>query len=205
MPTSHKVTLWTIQNIEFYKKLVKEKMIYATLRPEIEPELRAGYIWLIAQMERKIGNKSSKTNYPIWAWYQWNGIKQAKPDLRYTSHLPKGTHGVRLTIQKEMRDILLSDFILWHFPYCYHNYIAANKLQDELFEQKLKKQNLENAGFEQLPSHLKKAIEKSWQLIFDIDYSFPNYIEDKKTKSIQATFWSLSLDEVVKIEEFIAR
>jgi len=65
MPTSHKVTLWTIQNIEFYKKIVKEQMIYATLRPEIEPEFRAGYIWLMAQMERKIGNKPSQTNYPI--------------------------------------------------------------------------------------------------------------------------------------------
>jgi len=55
---------------------------------------------------------------------------------------------------------MLSDFILWHFPYCYHTYIAANKLQDELFEQKLKKQNLENAGFEQLSSHLKKQSNK---------------------------------------------
>ena len=29
MTTSHKVTLWTIQHINFYRKLLKEKMIYA--------------------------------------------------------------------------------------------------------------------------------------------------------------------------------
>lgn len=205
MTTSHKVTLWTIQHINFYRKLLKEKMIYASFRPEIESEFIPGYNWLMTQMEIKIGQKPSHTHYPIWAWYQWNGIKQARPDLRYSSHLYKGTHGVRLTIQKDIRDILLSDFELWHSPFYYKDYIASNHLQEELFEQKLKKQNLENIRFEQLPPHLKKEIEESWQLIFDINKSAPNYLNDINTKSIQATFWSLNLDEVMKVEEFIAR
>lgn len=55
-------------------------------------------------------------------------IQQAKPDLRYSCHLNKGTPGVRLTLQKEIREVLLSDFILWHSPYCYHYYIAVDEL-----------------------------------------------------------------------------
>lgn len=205
MQTSNKITLWTIQHIDFYKKLVKEKTIYASLRPEIDPEFELGYSWLIAQMESKISKKPFESSYPLWAWYQWNGVKQAKPHLRYSSHLYRGTHGVRLTIQKNIKDILLSDFELWHSPYCYHDFLARNELQEKQFIQELKKLDLMNARFEDLPLHLRKQIEESWQLIFDINCIIPGYTQPKHSKSIQATFWSLELKEVIKVEEFIAK
>lgn len=202
---SQKITLWTIQHQDFYKTLIQEKIVYAALRPEIDSEYLIGYEWLRKQMDNKIGKRPFPTCYPIWAWYQWNGIQQAKPDLRYSCHLNKGTPGVRLTIQKEIREVLLSDFILWHSPYCYHYYIAVDELQDERFEQKLKDLNLTESNFEQFPHYLQREIEQSWQHIFDLDYNFPACTQPYDLKSIQATFWSLSLDEVIKVEKFIAR
>ncbi|UOH75436.1 DUF3841 domain-containing protein [Acinetobacter schindleri] len=95
---SQKITLWTIQHQDFYKTLIQEKIVYAALRPEIDSEYLTGYEWLRKQMDNKIGKRPFPTCYPIWAWYQWNGIQQAKPDLRYSCHLNKGTPGVRLTI-----------------------------------------------------------------------------------------------------------
>ena len=106
---------------------------------------------------------------------------------------------------KKIREVLLSDFILWHSPYCYQYYIAVDELQDERFEQKLKDLNLTESNFEQFPHYLQREIEQSWQHIFDLDYNFPACTQPYDLKSIQATFWSLSLDEVIKVEKFIAR
>ena len=44
------------------------------------------------------------------------------------------------------------------------------------------------------------------QTTFDPDFEeLYNYYNITEKKSIQATFWSLSLDEVIKVDEFIAR
>jgi hypothetical protein len=62
-------------------------------------------------MKKRIGLPPSKEiKYTIWAWYQWNGINKKKTDLRNSSHLPKGTRGVRIELEVNPKDVLSSDF-----------------------------------------------------------------------------------------------
>ena len=52
---------------------------------------------------------------------------------------------------------------------------------------------------------MKNKIQKSWQRIFDMNYAPKDISWYFEKKSIQATFWSLKLSEVIKVDKFTAR
>jgi hypothetical protein len=198
------MTLWTIQTIEQYENLLSKKVIYGDAR-FMEREFVSAYDWLVTQIEKRIGPGPFPGCYPIWAWYQWEGQKRRKPDLRFSSHLPKGTKGVRIQIEKDENEVLLSDFDLWHYPLSSLGYLGTSELDSQTFDEKLKEQNLYDARFDALPEIFQQKIEKSWELIFDMEFDDPYFTYKKEEKSIQATFWSLSVTEIVRAEKFIAR
>lgn len=121
-----KITLWTIQTSSFYEKLKRDSQIHITHSEYLDPEELDGYEWMRNAMKTHIGEPPVQHCMPIWAWYQWQSQTKKKPDLRYSGHLEAGTHAVRLEIIKDIDDVVLSDFILWHTPYCYKNYIPYN-------------------------------------------------------------------------------
>ena len=100
---------------------------------------------MMNQMEKRIGKSEIDNQYPIWAWYQHQDISKRRPDLRKSGHLPIGTAGVRIEFEKNYQQVLLSDFVLWHFPLSYKSIIAENKTEYHKFESKLHQLKLDNA------------------------------------------------------------
>ena len=198
-----KVKLWSIQKIEFLEFLQKEKIVYGS-KEFVDFDFLDGYHWLMNKMDEKIGNRPFSECYPIWGWYQWNNSKYKKPNLLAKTHGEKGTRCVRLEIEKNSDEILLSDFMLWHFPLCYKSYIGY-KYNSDNFEKELESKKLQNENFNSLPVNIREKIIKSWDLIMDMEFNEPYFTTKRENKSIQATFWSLNLDEIKKIEYFIAK
>lgn len=195
--------LWTIQPIDWYNKLLKESTIQGTEK-YIDSSFLQPYHWLMNKMDEKIGKRPFSECYPIWAWYQYNDKKRRKPDLRSRAFLPKGTKGVRIEICKNENEVLLSDFELWHHPLNYWK-IDDNEEETEEFDRLLEKNNIEFINREDYTPEIKQIIEKSWDKILDMNYAPEYSAQPFEKKSIQATFWTLSVSEIVKVEEFTAR
>ena len=56
-----------------------------------------------------------------------------------------------------------------------------------------------------LPINFQQKIIKSWDKVLDLDFEAPYWTYPKSNKSIQATFWTLKVEEIVKVVYFIAR
>lgn len=201
--------LWTIQPVEWYEKLLSDGIIYGEehLIDFIkDDDFKNAYHWMIKKMEEKIGNRPFKNAYPIWAWYQYSNINKRKPDLRNGGLLTKGTKGVRIEFKKNEKDVLLSDFTLWTHPINFWN-ITDNKNDDDDFDKLLEKENIK---FNELtrynaPKYIREKIEKSWDKVLDMEYCPEYSAHPFESKSIQATFWSLSKEEIINVDFFISK
>lgn len=197
--------LWTIQPISWFDKLQIEGVIYGNAPlANIDENWQPAYNWITKQMEQKIGQKPFENSTPIWAWYQYDNAQKKQPDLRNTGFLAKGTKGVRIEFDKPENDVLLSDFDLWHYPlnyWCIHD----TEKEDNDFDNLLKVEGVNFIDREKYTPILKTKVEKSWDKVFDLNYNQQYSAKKKEEKTIQATFWSLSLDEVVKVDFFTAR
>ena len=74
--------LWTIQPIMVYEQM-KETGVYRCRAEEsyFYTIMKEQYDWLVAQMKQRIGDAPMGVTLPVWAWYQWEGVRK-KPDLR---------------------------------------------------------------------------------------------------------------------------
>ncbi len=201
------LTLWTIQPLTWYENLLHDKIIVAD-KSKIDEEFffEYAYQWIAQQMINKIGNPSVNQDLlPIWAWYQYQGINKKRPDLRHSGHLKKGTKGVRIEFVKPSNQVLLSDFDLWH-SVLNNYYIPDNAQEEQEFDNLLEVNNVTYPyNPYQNPKEVQTFIEKSWLKVLDLNYHseyFPRVVEEQ---SIQATFWNLSLDEIVKVDKFVAK
>ncbi len=147
------------------------------------------YDWLCEQMKLRLPNTPENAKYPIWAWYQWEGIRK-RLDMR-TSHKavsPPGTPIVLLTLEVPDDEVLLSDFDMWHSTLGNH-YLALTEEEDIAIG--------DNATAEQK--------RKSWERIFNLDIDNDYCTYPINQKSIQATFWILKKEYVKKAEFFISK
>jgi len=159
-------------------------------------------------MEQRIGPRPRPSIYPLWAWLQWRGIAHRKPDLCSPGHLPDGTRGVRLACEVSDDQLLLSDFQLWHVPLNY-GYLALTEAEDKAFEAELVSHGIVDTPGEPLSDPIyHQRILDSWEPIFDLDtVHSKDWLggETREEKSIQATFWSLSLSQVREVTVFTSR
>jgi hypothetical protein len=160
---------------------------------------------MVDQMEIRLGPSPDSRCFPLWAWFQWEGENRCKPDLRAGGHLGKGESGFRIEFECFEGSALLSDFDLWHYALNYW-YLPETELDAERFEAELVAQGL--SFFTQKPIsnaeyHLK--IVESWNRIFDLNWYEPDLAEPFHRKSIQATVWELSINQVRNYQYFISR
>lgn len=195
--------LWSIQSSRAWEELQSEGILRGKEK-FVDLEFKSAYHWMMEHMKEKIGHPKTPNQYPIWAWFQSIDEMHKKPDLRRSGYLPIGSTGYRIEVIKKDEDVLLSDFELWHTPLAYKTYIANSEKESVQFEKKL----IDRYGtyeFEKLPKDAQQKIAKSWEKVFDMDYDVEYFAMPYKEKSIQATFWELSLDDVVKVDKFKAR
>lgn len=184
--------LYSIQTLEAYNSLIENGVLLGSDK-YIWPEFKSSYDWLVQQMKLKIGGKEYINQYPIWAWFQYHDSIKRKPDLRSTSHLEKGTLGVRIEFEKPDNQVLLSDFNDWHCVLNYWPHIEDDKHFDKL----LKDNNVKFGDVENYTPEIHKFIQDSWQNIFDLT--------NIENRSIQATMWNIKKEEIIKVDYFKAR
>ena len=185
------LTLWTIQHTDAYKAFMHNGVLRANEDFLFcEDDLRFAYDWMAQQLAKKIGPPPLNVNYPIWAWYQWEG-KKARRDLRFSGYAPRGTPMVQIEFEVDSDYVLLSDFDDWNLV-LNNSYIADSENEFESFyAMEYKDEN--------------ERIEGSWRKIFDIEKEIPGWTTPLDKKTIQATLWEVRLEQVKKVQWFIAK
>ena len=175
-----------------------------TVKNEIA-EWEYAYKWMRKQLKCRIKHQPQENHEPIWAWYQYESSFKKKPDLRRSSHLPRGSEGIRLEFVKESNQVLMSDFELWHAP-LNSSYLGQDEFEQELFESRMEEYNLQNHLISELPEKYQVEIEKSWHRVFDLNHTNSYWgTSNKHERSIQACLWEINANEIIKIDHFIAR
>jgi len=165
------------------------------------PHGRAAYEWLCGEMEARGLSRPDPEAYPVWAWQQFRGVRNPKPDLRTVRHWCASGREVLLTLEVPAAQVLLHDYDAWHYP-LNHWYLGPQKAS-ALFERRC-----EVAGF---PLHsgapcgdpgLRAELEKSWQTIFDLKAVRRLMLQSAADQVVQATFWELRAEHVLEAVEF---
>jgi hypothetical protein len=197
--------LWTIQTERAWSEFQKRGILKTSRKNIIEENWILPYQWMIDQMKIRLGSPPESWYFPLWAWYQWEGEKRRKPDLRAGGHLGKGENGIRIEFECCEDAALLSDFDLWHYVLNYW-YLPETEHEAETFEAELAAQGL--SFFKQKPipnDRYHRRIVESWNRLFDLNWYEPDLAEPFRRKSIQATMWELSLDQVRIYKHFTSR
>ena len=177
--------LYTIQPENLYEKLLKEKELInnGEFLSDFGKDFCCKYEWITKQMRLHGIDQPHDAKYPFWAWYKYSS-KKNKPDLRHAGHAIHGTKCVCLELAIPDKDVLLSNFDLWH---CVLNDMPVFGETDW---------DSSYANYKTLSSDEQiKVKEKSWEKIF-IDFS---------ASPIQATFWQLNVQNVRNVRFFTAR
>jgi len=187
--------VWLVRSSRALSELLENRVVRGHSK-YVDEDFLFAYKWMRAQMRKRVG-PGPKKGYPIWTWYQYSDAVHRKPDLRHTSHLPRGTQGVRIELEVPEEQLLLSDFDLWH--YTLNNwYLPCSEADGERFEQWLTDSKPPKAA-------RRKEKEKSWKRVFDLEFSAPDIADERSKKSIQACVWEVTLDQVINVDTFTAR
>jgi hypothetical protein len=179
--------VWTIQAIEVAEALSTGR-IWRAREARAQRHWRHAYRWMREQMYRHLGPPTFRGQFPVWAWQEWRGRGRARPDLRCSGHLPRGTGGVRIELEIDPARLLLSDFELWH--YVLNGWYLPRSASDERRHE----------------AHVGRGLlEASWQRIFDLDWSHPRFASKRADKSVQGVAWELRPGDVRRIDRFLAR
>lgn len=204
--------LWTIQHYSAYERMLETGILVANESHLFcRDDFRYACDWMARKMlEANIYPTCDSIRYPVWAWYKWEG-KRKRRDMREGGYAKRGEKIVQLTIDIDDKEVLLSDFDLFHYPLNYW-YLPSDEEDDADFERAYT-----NVGFTwhdlsnfQIQSKdmllLRDRIVKSWDRIFDLSKEDEGWLYvSLETKSIQATLWQVRPEQVVKAEVFIAK
>ncbi len=185
--------LWTIQDEAVYDNILKTGVYRCDLERSIMKEWKPMYDWLVSQMIKRIGERPVGVEYPVWAWYQWEGIRK-RPDLRRERWKNgwKGERFVCMEIEIPDKDVLLSDFDDW-------SVILNNGLLSITEEEDAELDHKYNILSKQDKKVMK---ERNWERVFDM-----TPIDNEWTvrgDSIQATFRELRKDQIRSVRMFTA-
>lgn len=192
--------LWTIQPIEFYDTLRKNGVVYCDRESWYCREFRVMYDWMALEMSKRIGNPPrSEIRYPLWAWYQYFCRKRPKPPVSPDMFEDEEKLGVVLEIEIPDNEVLLSNFDLWHIPMMGQPISDDKHLQKRLDEFRAK--HGIKCTFHDYPEDLQKDIMATWNQIFDLRTKLKRWESRAMwNRPIQACFWELRLEQVMKVE-----
>lgn len=178
--------LWHIMPKEVYDKTIginkpyicdifKSKYI-SDIKYDNE-KFQDAYFWMTNQLNKKIDNPNN-IEYPVWAWYKYKGRKQfPNPFDNYFKGFFDSDELIVLELEIDNNQIILSDIHKWN-DFCLNNKPDLKTSEDY--------ENYRNAPNEETRLNI---IHKSWHNIFDIS----------KSKYIQACFWKLKPENVVRV------
>lgn len=68
--------LWTIQPEKVYQSILENGVYRCDFSRSPMKDWKAQYDWLAAQMTKRLGKPPAGVSYPVWAWYQWEGVRK---------------------------------------------------------------------------------------------------------------------------------
>lgn len=186
--------VWTIQPLEVLSRLEDGQVLYAN-PAHVPQEFRHAYDWMRAQMQRRIPGYGG--HYPWWSWHS------PRPDLRQSGYLPRGTQGMRLELEIEPSQVLLSDFDAWHLV-LNRGYLALYEDEDETWYRRFEAA-VPNQWAWPPPEPWHSDIVTSWERVFDLEALAASNYWGEGPHYIQATFEALRLADVRGVTPFVAR
>jgi hypothetical protein len=187
--------VWTVQPKEIWD-VVKNTGVYTCDETKSEwlkegDRSREAYKWLSKRMTEKIGNPKNIA-FPVWAWYKWDWKNEVTDFFEdyFKGETPRDLVLIELELPES--EIVLTDEPTWVLVM--NQGFVNNSLSDEEFDEI-------RDWYNKLP-YWEKPIEdeKSWEYVFDIE-PFENDFATQG-RFVQATFWELKLENVVKVEYF---
>lgn len=128
--------LWTIQPLAVWQTLERDGVFHSDpAQSEFRDDYAEGYDWIVRRLRQHVGPEPEGCKLPIWAWYQWHGTARPKPDLRKLRHDCIG-EWVRIEVEINDENVLLSDFIPWHYCMSYW-YLPSSGRDDRRFAKRL--------------------------------------------------------------------
>ena len=196
------VKLWTIQRPPAWDELRTTGILRATAK-HVNPDFEDAYAWMRAQMVTRIGPPPEPDGYPVWAWYWYYGKRKPRPDLRYCGYLGKGDVGLRIEIECDPSDVLLSDFIDWH-AVLNNRRLAASPSDDDAFSAEMQARGIDYSSRLVVPD-VAARVRKSWELVFDLQRDVPEWKPPPDERYVQATMWEVRMDQVRDATLFVSR
>ncbi|QWU14346.1 protein of unknown function [Paenibacillus sophorae] len=166
---------WTLKTEEVWNEFKKLGYIEGSEEYALYPE---EYKWMMQQMALRLPEYNGE--YPVWLWLK-------KPDMRSTSHFESGTKCVRLTVELDEKDVLISDFENWHMV-LNDSFNADSEDEYEAFYR----------------GELSITKEESWERIFDLNRNI-NSNWSGTGEWLQGVTGRITLDKINKVEHFVAR
>lgn len=116
-----KKILWTIQDEAAFEVFEKTGVLRADPNHLLfDGDFQDAYQWMADQMRHRIGAAPEGVQYPVWAWYQWEGQRK-RMDLRRSGYAKRGTPLVQITFEADPRNSCF--LILMHGTSCRTNTI----------------------------------------------------------------------------------
>ena len=132
--------------------------------------------------------------------------------MRAAGYAERGKKFALLTVEIEDSNVLLSDVDAFGCCVMNYSYAPLNQNDDEEFEREYERRGVtwddwrnENVQTNEV-KYIREKVVKSWDRVFEIDIEDDGYLWGQNSeKSIQATFWQLKIDQVIKAEFFTAK
>ena len=189
--------LITFQSLEAVKDLLNKGYLECNEKYIDLKKADITYSWVLEKMNSKVKNKTN-TKYPIWCWVKcFNNICPRK-------HKGEPIEGfdVKITFNKQIDDIFITDFIRYSF--LLNNTYIPDSLEDkEKFEKRLKKYNITE-------DDLKAFVRKDKYAEHRLDHEYLKICEEIRrsfdkcitmnSDILQGCVWRINLDEIEKIE-----
>lgn len=186
--------VYTIQTVAFYEALMQNGVVYCNRESWFSGIYQLQYDWMAEQMRKRVGEPPRpEIKYPIWVWYQYISKKRPVPTMSSKDIEKQETEAVMLELEVPDKEVLLSDFSIWHLPL--NNGAITYKHVDRQLEKELEEYKNKHKGYLRVEDYspgLQKKILKSWERVFDLDACDPNISMRKRhNRSIQGTIWLL--------------
>ncbi|ATF14877.1 DUF3841 domain-containing protein [Brevibacillus sp. HB1.4B] len=167
---------WTLQNQEVWELARERGFLQGDRKHAMFPK---EYEWMIHQMKKRVAKYRGE--YPIWLWVD-------KPDLRRTGYFESGVQFVRIKVELDEQDVLLSDYDEWHMVL--NNDFLANSEQE--YEE-----------YHQGKGTISK--EESWERIFAWNRKRDSSWDAYEDRELQGTTGKIDIANVKSVEYFLAR
>ncbi len=203
--------LYSIQSPAVYDLLYREGIFHSrplafahsTLLDFSEDfKFSLAYEWMMAKMVERGLQRPGPDIYPIWSYYQWGGAAKPKPDLRYSGLKAWGgaARRVLMTFEIPANQVLLSDYDGWlsclTYTYC------GTSREFDAFYRRCEAQGGGPGWNQPLAGPWHQELTRGWGRVSDLGTSRPLAGTNMANHVIQATCWSVTVDQLVDAVAF---